>query len=68
MEVFLKTNIDQWLIIRCGYTSPVNNPEEWTEEIKKKVQIDSKALNTLQCGLSKEELKRVGPFENAKEL
>ncbi|XP_042380171.1 G-type lectin S-receptor-like serine/threonine-protein kinase At1g61420 [Zingiber officinale] len=36
--------------------------------MKKKAQIDSKTLNTIQCGLTKEELNRVRPPENAKKL
>ncbi|XP_042460120.1 transitional endoplasmic reticulum ATPase homolog 2-like [Zingiber officinale] len=36
--------------------------------MKKKTQIDFKALNIIQCGLTKEELNHINPHENAKEL
>ncbi|XP_042422963.1 uncharacterized protein LOC122010490 [Zingiber officinale] len=74
MEVYLKTNFDQWFNITRGYKAPVDNagipmdPEHWNPEMKKKAQIDLKALNTIQCRLTKEELNRVGPHENAKKL
>ncbi|XP_042410001.1 uncharacterized protein LOC121999378 [Zingiber officinale] len=42
--------------------------KHWNPEMKKKAQIYFKAFNTLQCGLTKEELNRVGPHENAKEM
>ncbi|MCQ7506103.1 hypothetical protein NP150_23610, partial [Salmonella enterica] len=75
MEVYLKTDIEQWFSVRRGYATPVDDrtgkllePEDWNPEMKKKAQVDNKALNTLQCGLTKEELNRVGPFDTAKEL
>ncbi|XP_042450648.1 uncharacterized protein LOC122035301 [Zingiber officinale] len=74
MEVYLKTSFDQWFSITRSYKALVNNagspmdPEQWNPEMKKKAQIDFKALSTLQCGLTKEELNHVDPHENAKEL
>ncbi|XP_042404748.1 uncharacterized protein LOC121994939 [Zingiber officinale] len=68
-------DIEQWFTIRRGYCAPVDeitkvplNPERWSPEEKKKAQTDSKALNTIQCVLTKKELNRVNPHENAKDL
>ncbi|XP_074559153.1 uncharacterized protein LOC141815095 [Curcuma longa] len=75
MEVYLKTDIDQWFAVQTGYTPPMdegNNvplkPERWNPTMKKEAQVEYKAQNTLQCGLTKEELNRIGPTESAKEL
>ncbi|XP_042460245.1 uncharacterized protein LOC122043717 [Zingiber officinale] len=48
--------------------STSQDPERWNLEDMKKAQIDSKTLNTLQCGLTKEELNYVSLHENVKEL
>ncbi|XP_074586970.1 uncharacterized protein LOC141842889 [Curcuma longa] len=40
----------------------------WTKEICKKAQANAKATTTLQCGLSKDQLSKIGPFNSAKEL
>ena len=42
--------------------------EKWEPTLIKKVEADARATCTLQCGLTKEELNRVRPFSNAKEL
>ncbi|XP_042423633.1 uncharacterized protein LOC122011312 [Zingiber officinale] len=74
MDVYLKIDFNQWFNIIGGYKAPIDNaeipidPEHWNPEMKKKAQIDFKALNTLQCGLTKEELNHIGPHKNAKEL
>ncbi|XP_042396671.1 uncharacterized protein LOC121986798 [Zingiber officinale] len=74
MEVYLKTDFNQWFNITRGYKALVDNagipmnPKQWNPKMKKKAQIDFKTLNTLQCRLTKEELNRVSPHENTKEL
>ncbi|XP_074559814.1 uncharacterized protein LOC141815843, partial [Curcuma longa] len=42
--------------------------EFWDAATIKKIEVDVKATQTLQCGLTKEELNRVGPFSSAKDL
>ncbi|XP_042423473.1 uncharacterized protein LOC122011109 [Zingiber officinale] len=75
MEVYLKTNFDQWFNITKGYKASVDhntrtpiNLENWNLEMKKKARSDFKALNTIQCGLTEEELNHVGLHKNVKEL
>ena len=67
MEVYLKTDFDQWMSVTRPYKIPADNsgnildPEDWTADLKKKASTENKAINTLQCGLTREELNRVGP-------
>ena len=74
MEVYLKTDYDQWFSVIKAYRPPVDNfgnpldPEQWTPDMRKKASTENKAINTLHCGLTREELNRVGPHQNAKEL
>ncbi|XP_042448924.1 uncharacterized protein LOC122033826 [Zingiber officinale] len=42
--------------------------EDWEPSFIKKVEANVRSTCTLQCGLTKEELKRVSPFSSAKEL
>ncbi|XP_042416654.1 uncharacterized protein LOC122005610 [Zingiber officinale] len=68
------TDFDQWFSITRGYKALIDNtgipmdPEHWNPEMKKKAQINFKALYIIQCRLTKEELNRIDPYENAKEL
>ena len=74
METFLKTQFDTWMIIKTGIQLPIDEDgkltpcEKWEPTLIKKVEVDAKATCTLQCGLTKEELNRGGPFSTAKEL
>ncbi|XP_042466089.1 uncharacterized protein LOC122048607 [Zingiber officinale] len=62
-----------WMIIKIGITLPLDgtgNPvscENRDSIIIKKVEANAKETCTLQCGLTKEELNRVGPFSSVKE-
>ncbi|XP_042400928.1 uncharacterized protein LOC121990952 [Zingiber officinale] len=42
--------------------------KNWDATLIKKVEANVKATCILQCGLTKEELNRVGPFSGVKEL
>ncbi|XP_074562881.1 uncharacterized protein LOC141819489, partial [Curcuma longa] len=74
MECHLKTQAEMWIFIQTGFTIPTgsdNQPQScelWDAATRKKIEADAKATQTLQCGLTKEELNRVGPFSSAKDL
>ena len=74
MECFLKTQVEMWIVIQTGFDLPTNEQgealgcERWTTSMKRQIEADAKATQILQCGLSKEELNRVGPFISAKDL
>ncbi|XP_074561401.1 uncharacterized protein LOC141817665 [Curcuma longa] len=74
MEYYLKTQVQTWIIIKTGFTLPTDDKgipvsiDKWTPEIMRAIEADAKATQILQCGLSKEELNRVGPFISAKDL
>ncbi|XP_042425800.1 uncharacterized protein LOC122013614 [Zingiber officinale] len=62
-----------WIIIQAGFTYPAKDRvlvpcDKWNAPIRKRIEADAKATQTLQCGLTKEELNRVGSFSSAKEL
>ncbi|XP_074586966.1 uncharacterized protein LOC141842884 [Curcuma longa] len=42
--------------------------KEWSKDVCKKAQVNAKATTILQCELSKEQLRKVGPFDSVKEL
>ncbi|XP_074561717.1 uncharacterized protein LOC141818016 [Curcuma longa] len=74
MECHLKTQVEMWIVIQTGFTIPFDNDglpltcERWDAATRKKIEADAKATQTLQCGLTKEELNRIGPFISAKDL
>ena len=74
MEIYLKTQFDTWMIVKTGLRLPTDEDgkptscENWEPTFIKKVEVAAKATCTIQCGLTKEELNRVGPFSSAKEL
>ena len=73
MEHYLMTEIDMWFSITEGFMAPTENGKmlessRWTVEQKMKAQANAKAIVTLQCGLSSEQLNKVGPFKSAKDL
>ncbi|XP_042408283.1 uncharacterized protein LOC121997741 [Zingiber officinale] len=63
-----------WINIQIGLELPRDDTGKpvscvnWGASLMKKVEADAKATCTLQCGLTKEELNRVGPFSSAKKL
>ncbi|XP_074591765.1 uncharacterized protein LOC141847609 [Curcuma longa] len=67
-------DIDNWFSVVDGFEKPrdasgVPLPtKDWSKDICKKAQVNAKATTTLQCGLSKEQLSKVGPFNSPKKL
>ncbi|XP_042380452.1 uncharacterized protein LOC121972901 [Zingiber officinale] len=63
-----------WIIIQTSFSLPLDDTgkpiscENWDQSVMKKIKVDAKATKTLQCGLTKEELNQVDPFNIAKEL
>ncbi|XP_074575223.1 uncharacterized protein LOC141831690 [Curcuma longa] len=74
MECHLKIQVEMWIIIQIGFSIPSERDgspqscEFWNAATRKKIEPDAKATQTLHCGLTKEELNRVGPFSSAKDL
>ncbi|MCQ7222065.1 hypothetical protein NP006_23470, partial [Salmonella enterica] len=73
MEYHLKTQVESWIVIQTGFTIPEEDGiplpcEKWDAQMKRKIEADARATQALQCGLTKEELSRVGPCISAKEL
>ncbi|XP_042407973.1 uncharacterized protein LOC121997565 [Zingiber officinale] len=69
MEYHLKTQIEMWVIIQTvDNAGKLVSCENWDTSLIKKIEADAKAIYTLQCGLTKEELNRVSPFSSVKDL
>lgn len=66
--VFLKTQVEMWIIIQIRFTLPTDNfgeqlgCDKWIASVKKQIEVDVKTTQILQCGLFKEELNWVDPF------
>lgn len=63
--------IENWIIVKISFILPRDGKgrfEAWTSDIKKKAQVNVKAVTTLQCGLFQEQLSKVRPFQSTKEL
>ncbi|XP_074560181.1 uncharacterized protein LOC141816265, partial [Curcuma longa] len=74
MEYYLKTDISMWFSVKEGFTPPRDeegkelDSSRWSMEQTRKGQADAKAVVTLQCGINKDQLIKVGPFTSAKDL
>ena len=74
MEYYLKTDIAMWFSVKEGYTPPRDEEgkelesSRWSTEQLRKAQADAKAMVTLQCGIAKDQLVKVGPFTSARDL
>ncbi|XP_074570568.1 uncharacterized protein LOC141827234 [Curcuma longa] len=73
MEYYLRTEVDMWFSVTEGFTEPTDEngkvleSSRWSPDQKWKSQANAKAVVTLQCGLSSEQLIKVGPYHSAKE-
>ncbi|XP_074570525.1 uncharacterized protein LOC141827178 [Curcuma longa] len=74
MEYHLKMQVDMWIVIQTGFILPTDADgipqpyEKWNVGTKCKIEANAKVTQTLQCGLTNEELNRVGPFISVKDL
>ena len=74
MEYYLKTDISMWFSVKEGFSPPKDeegkelDSSRWSTEQTRKGQADAKAVVTLQCGIAKDQLVKVGPFTSAKDL
>lgn len=61
------------MIIKVGFKLPQNSNGElfdinhYTSDTKKKAQANARAIATLQCSLTHDQLSEVGPFSSDKE-
>ena len=79
MSIFLRAiDFDIWDIVVNGFTAPFIKDEsgmeipkptsEWSDEEKKKSTLDARAMNSLNCALSKQEYFRVSDCQSAHEI
>ena len=50
MKIYLQSlNYEVWNIVEAPYTKSTNNYNAWSEEQKKSVNLDAKAMNASFC-------------------
>ena len=60
MKTYLQSiNYEIWNIVEAEYEKPRTNYDQWSEEKKKSVNLDTKTMNALFCALNKEKFNRV---------
>ena len=60
MKIYLQSlGYELWNIVKAPYTKPTTNYNAWSEEQKKSVNLDAKAINVVFFALNKKEFNRV---------
>ena len=68
MKVFLQALGEQvWQAVKVGWIKPKEAPVDWDEATIIATNFNSRALNALFCGVTKEEFKKISSTEVAKE-
>jgi len=69
MKIYLQSlNYELWNIVEVLYTKPTTDYSVWSDEQKKSVNVDAKAMNVLFCVLNKEEFNRVLTTTSANQI
>ena len=56
MKIYLQSiNYELWNIVKAACEKPRTKYDQWSEEQKKTVNLDAKAMNALFCALNKKE-------------
>ena len=68
MNVYLQALGEQvWQAVEVGWIKPKEAPVDWDEATINAANFNNRALNTLFCGVTNEEFKRISSTEVAKE-
>src|SRR5436853_4543675 len=60
MRIYLLSlSLDIWKVVNLAYTAPTTPVAQWTNDEKKLVQTNAKAMNALFCSLNKNEFNKV---------
>ena len=69
MRIYLQSfNLEIWQIVESEYTPPTTLVDEWTNNDKKLMQTNAKAMNALFCALEKNEFNRVSNCKTAHDI
>src|SRR5438270_11362154 len=69
MRIYLQSfNLEIWQIVKSAYTPPTTPVSQWTNEVKKSMQTNAKAINALFCTLERNEFNRVSNCKTAHEV
>ena len=62
MMIFLQAiDILVWKIVESPYVPPSADFENWTDEAKRKANLNAKAMNALYCAIDQAEFNRISP-------
>ncbi|KAE8713386.1 hypothetical protein F3Y22_tig00110210pilonHSYRG00021 [Hibiscus syriacus] len=69
MMIFIKAfDMEAWMIIKKGYSSPTKKAKKWSVQERKKAQQNSKAIHMLCCAIDPNVYKGVYSCSSAKEM
>src|SRR5436853_2286513 len=68
MIYLLSFSLEIWHIVENAYTASTTPLADWSNDDKKKVQINAKAMNALFCALDKNEFNRVSTCTSAHDI
>src|SRR5256886_10717993 len=69
MRIYLQSfNLEIWQIVESAYTPPTTPVGQWTNEEKKSMQTNAKAMNALFCALERNEFNRVSNCTTAHQI
>ena len=69
MKIYLQSiNYELRNIVKATYENPPTNYDQWSEEQKKLVNLDTKAMNSFFCALNKEKFNRVSIATTAHQI
>jgi len=68
MRAFL-LSLDEnvWLVVKVGWTKPIDPPASWDDDKIKAANFNSRALNALFSAMTSEEFKKISSTESANE-
>ena len=61
-------NLMVWQIVESPYTPPTTDFEHWTDDAKKKANLNAKAMNALYCEIDQNEFNRISVCSTAHEI
>src|SRR5436190_5561102 len=69
MRIYLQSfNLEIWKIVESAYSPPTTPVDEWSNNDKKLMQTNAKAMNALFCDLERNEFNRVSNCKTAHEI
>ena len=69
MMIFLQAvDLMVWQIVESPYTPPTTEFENWTDDAKRKANLNAKGMNALYCAIDQSEFNRISVCSTAHEI